>query len=123
MLEKKRGRINTFIRKKEIPQLVSRIAFNVLENNGKSAKKKHNLFKLGLQIKKTYPACNFNVSKLNCLLPMGTHNCCRLHRLNVCGMQCTSYYIGYLHYMKAGCRDEDGYYTKIYSCSPACHTP
>ena len=36
--------------------------------------------------------------KLNCLLPMHAHNCCILHRLNVCGMQCTSYYIGHLHY-------------------------
>ena len=44
------------------------------------------------------PPCNFNVSKLNCLLSMCALIYCLLHRLNVCGMQCTSYYIGYLHY-------------------------
>ena len=37
---------------------------------------------------------NFNVSKLNCLLPLCADNCCLLHIINVCGMQCTSYYIG-----------------------------
>ena len=44
-------------------------------------------------------------------------------------MQCTSYYIGYLRYIiKAGCKDERSkvYYIfqlKVYSCTPACHTP
>ena len=57
---------------------------------------------------------------------MHAHNYCILHGLNVL---CTTYYIGYLHYIiKAGCRDErsKGYYTfqlKVYSCAPACHTP
>ena len=27
---------------------------------------------------------------------MRAHNCCILHRLNICSMQCTSYYIGYI---------------------------
>ena len=39
------------------------------------------------------PAHNFNVSKLNCLPRMPI----TIHRLNICGMQRTSYYIGYLH--------------------------
>ena len=67
--------------------------------------------------------------KLNCLLPMCAHNCCILHRLNICGMQCTSYYIGYLHYnIKAGCRDERSkdFYTfqlKVYSCAQPATPP
>ena len=48
---------------------------------------------------KTYPVRNFNVSKLNGLLPMRAHNYCTLHGLNVCAMQCTSCYIGYLRYI------------------------
>ena len=68
---------------------------------------------------KTYPIRNFHVSKLNCLLPTRAHNYCMS---NVCGMQCTSYFIGYLHYnIKAGCRGgrSKGFYTfqlKVYSC-------
>ena len=42
-----------------------------------------------------------NFSKL---LPMRAHNYCRL---NVCDMQCTSYYIGYLQYIKAVVGMED----------------
>ena len=65
------------------------------------------LFRKGLGTKLDIPVHNFNVSKLNCLLPMHAHNCCILHRLNVCAMQCTSHYIGNLHYIiKAGCRGE-----------------
>ena len=70
-----------------------------------------------------------NVSKLNCLLPTRAHNYCILHMLNVCGMQCTSYYIGYLHYnIKAGCRDgrSKGFYTfqlKVYSCAQPATPP
>ena len=61
------------------------------------------------------------------LLPMHAHNYCILHRLNICGMQCTSYYIGYLHYdIKAGCRDgrSKGSCTfQLKVLLPACHTP
>ena len=54
------------------------------------------------------------------LFAMRAHNYCILHRLNVCGMQCTSYYIGYLHSIKASWVIIQ---LKVYSCGSACHTP
>ena len=47
---------------------------------------------------------------------------CTLQKLNICSMQCTSYYIGYLQYNKAGCRDgsSKGFWSTLV---PTCHTP
>ena len=42
-------------------------------------------------------------AQFQCYPCMHAHNYCILHRLNVCGIQCTSYYIGYLLSIKAGC--------------------
>ena len=66
---------------------------------------------------------------VNCYPWMRANCYCTLHKLNVCGMQCTSYlHIGYLHCnIEAGCRGgrSKGLYTfqlEVYSCTqPATH--
>ena len=41
-------------------------------------------------------------AQFQCHPCMHAHDHCILHRLNVCGMQCTQYYIGYLLSIKTG---------------------